>query len=896
MKTAKTAKTTTKKKIVLIDGPSLVYRAFYALPTTLATKEGLITNAVYGFTSMLIRLLGDVKPDVLLVAFDKPGPTFRHEAFEDYKAHRPETPDDLKSQIPLVKEILEVLKIPLLEMAGFEADDILATLAKKGSEEKDEVIIVTADRDMLQLVNREVTVMSTRRGITDMKAYDPQNVTERFGLPPEKIPDMLGLKGDPSDNIPGVPGIGEKTAAKLIQEYGTIEKVLENIDQIPQRFQKALKQHKEQALLSKELATLIYDVPIEVNFDQYRVGEWEDEKVAELFSSLEFNTLLERLKIPSLAKTKVKEESFGETKVVASENDLKMLGEKLDKCQEIALEIVAGAPNLFGQGLEALIIAPKENKENKELREPKEPKENLAFYLPIDTKLQTLSFIRPYLEDDSLKKVVYDGKSQIITLNREGINLKGLSFDVLIAAYLLEPTAAEYPLANLIEKYLLAKLPSPESTKNLGQRALALLKLKQVLEEELKQRGLWRLFIEVEVPLVSVLAKMEMDGVSIDSAALNDFSKEIELMISKLEEEIFSLADEQFNISSPQQLRKILFEKLGLKTQKKTKTGYSTDSSVLIKLASAHPIIEKILNYRELTKLKSTYTDVFPKLIDSQSGRLHTSFNQTVTATGRLSSSNPNLQNIPIRTELGRRIREAFVAKDPSHKLLVADYSQIELRILAHLAEDKNLLKAFEEGKDIHRATASEVFGVGPEDVTPQLRRRAKAVNFGIVYGISGRGLSEQLRTSKEEAQDYIDKYFQRYPQVKEFMEKIIAQGYRDGCARTIMGRLRELPELKSSNYQIKSFGERLAINTPIQGSAADIIKIAMVKLDKKLEEAKLKTKMLLQVHDELVFEVPKNESDRAKSLIKEVMENIYPLKAKLEVDIVTAPNWKEAH
>ena len=896
MKTAKTAKTATKKKIVLIDGPSLVYRAFYALPTTLATKEGLITNAVYGFTSMLIRLLGDVKPDVLLVAFDKPGPTFRHEAFEDYKAHRPETPDDLKSQIPLVKEILEVLKIPLLEMAGFEADDILATLAKKGSEEKDEVIIVTADRDMLQLVTREVTVMSTRRGITDMKAYNPQNVTERFGLPPEKIPDMLGLKGDPSDNIPGVPGIGEKTAAKLIQEYGTIEKVLENIDQIPQRFQKALKQHKEQALLSKELATLIYDVPIEINFDQYKVGEWEDEKVAELFSSLEFNTLLERLKIPSLAKTKVKEESFGETKVVASENDLKMLGEKLDKCQEIALEIVAGAPNLFGQGLEALIIAPKENKENKELREPKEPKENLAFYLPIDTKLQTLSFIRPYLEDDSLKKVVYDGKSQIITLNREGINLKGLSFDVLIAAYLLEPTAAEYPLANLIEKYLLAKLPSPESTKNLGQRALALLKLKQVLEEELKQRGLWRLFIEVEVPLVSVLAKMEMDGVSIDSAALNDFSKEIELMISKLEEEIFSLADEQFNISSPQQLRKILFEKLGLKTQKKTKTGYSTDSSVLIKLASAHPIIEKILNYRELTKLKSTYTDVFPKLIDSQSGRLHTSFNQTVTATGRLSSSNPNLQNIPIRTELGRRIREAFVAKDPSHKLLVADYSQIELRILAHLAEDKNLLKAFEEGKDIHRATASEVFGVSPEDVTPELRRRAKAVNFGIVYGISGRGLSEQLRISKEEAQDYIDKYFQRYPQVKEFMEKIIAQGYRDGCARTIMGRWRELPELKSSNYQIKSFGERLAVNTPIQGSAADIIKMAMVKLDKKLEEAQLKTKMLLQVHDELVFEVPKNESDRAKSLIKEVMENIYPLKAKLEVDIVTAPNWKEAH
>src|SRR3990170_1397622 len=896
MKTAKTAKTTTKKKIVLIDGPSLVYRAFYALPTTLATKEGLITNAVYGFTSMLIRLLGDVKPDVLLVAFDKPGPTFRHEAFEDYKAHRPETPDDLKSQIPLVKEILEVLKIPLLEMAGFEADDILATLAKKWSEEKDEVIIVTADRDMLQLVNREVTVMSTRRGITDMKAYDPQNVTERFGLPPEKIPDMLGLKGDPSDNIPGVPGIGEKTAAKLIQEYGTIEKVLENIDQIPQRFQKALKQHKEQALLSKELATLIYDVPIEVNFDQYRVGEWEDEKVAELFSSLEFNTLLERLKIPSLAKTKVKEESFGETKVVASENDLKMLGEKLDKCQEIALEIVAGAPNLFGQGLEALIIAPKENKENKELREPKESKENLAFYLPIDTKLQTLSFIRPYLEDYSLKKVVYDGKSQIITLNREGINLKGLSFDVLIAAYLLEPTAAEYPLANLFEKYLLAKLPSPESTKNQGQRALALLKLKQVLAEKLGDRGLWRLFTEVEAPLVSVLAKMEMVGVSIDSAALNDFSKEIELMISKLEEEIFSLADEQFNVSSPQQLRKILFEKLGLKTQKKTKTGYSTDSSVLIKLASAHPIIEKILNYRELTKLKSTYTDVFPKLIDSQSGRLHTSFNQTVTATGRLSSSNPNLQNIPIRTELGRRIREAFVAKDPSHKLLVADYSQIELRILAHLAEDKNLLKAFEEGKDIHRATASEVFGVGPEDVTPQLRRRAKAVNFGIVYGISGRGLSEQLRISKEEAQDYIDKYLKRYPQVKEFIEKIIAQGYRDGCARTLMGRWRELPELKSSNYQIKSFGERLAVNTPIQGSAADIIKMAMVKLDKKLEEAKLKTKMLLQVHDELVFEVPKNESDRAKSLIKEVMENIYPLKAKLEVDIVTAPNWKEAH
>lgn len=866
-----------KKKIILIDGNSLVYRAFFALPTSLTTSSGQVTNAVYGFTSMLIKLIREEKPNVILVAFDK-GKSVRVKQYAEYKAHRPKTPDELRSQFPLVKDVLEVLKIPFFEIKGFEADDILATLAKEAEGEGDEVIVVTSDKDALQLVSPKTKIMTTKKGITNTVLYDRKAVIERYGVPPEKVVDLLGLKGDPSDNIPGVPGIGEKTAAKLLQEFGSLENVLKNVDKISgEKLKNSLIEFAEQARLSKQLATLDFNSPIEVNFEEYELGGWGEQEVRELFSSLGFNTLLKRF-FSEDNNFFVKEvEKLNPTILeLRKESDWQSFLKKIEsKCVFGFHALMGGNGDSVSKRVLKLAVA---------------FDDGTAYLI----SKASLGKIEPYLKSTDFQKIVYDGKSLVNCLRNEKINLKGISFDVMVAAYLIDPLQNGYSLENLSKQYL--QLGFSEGKDDmLAQSGLAIVRLRDILSKELAAKDLLKLFKEVEMPLIYVLADMEWEGVGIDVDYLKNFSINLGDTLKTLESEICNLAGEDFNVNSSKQLGGVLFEKLGLACGKKTKTGYSTDFSVLNKLIDAHPIIEKIIRYRELYKLNSTYITALPKLVNPKTGRLHTSFNQTVTATGRLSSSNPNLQNIPIKGELGREMRRAFIASRPGDELLTADYSQIELRILAHVSEDENLICAFNEGEDIHAKTASEVFGVNIDEVTSEMRRAAKAVNFGIVYGISSFGLSEQLGISKEEAASYIELYFKRYPKVKHYIEESIALAYKNGYVRTLLGRRRCLSELKSSNYRVRSFGERLAINFPIQGSAADIIKIAMVCIYGELEKQGLQTRMVLQVHDELIFEVPPLEREIVVDLVRSAMENAYPLKVKMRVDIKIGDNWLEA-
>ena len=865
-----------KKKIILIDGNSLVYRAFFALPVSLTTSSGQIINAVYGFVSMLVKLIREEKPTVVLVAFDK-GKSNRVKQYADYKAHRPKTPDELRSQFPLVKDVLKALKIPIFEIEGYEADDILATLAKEAKNEGDEVVVVTGDKDALQLISPKVKIMTTKKGITSTVLYDRQAVIERYGVSPERMVDFLGLRGDPSDNIPGVPGIGEKTATKLLQEFESLENVLKNVDKVSgKKIKGALMEFGEQAMLSKQLAVLDSNSPIEVNIGDYKLGNWDEQEVRGLFAALEFNTLLERL--------------FSKDNNFFTDRLAEILHPKVLRLDDGGdwdgfLKKVE-SNRLFGLWV---AMSEEDNSMNRKAKKIGISLDDCVYFIP---KI-FFGRIKPYLESRDYKKTVYDGKSVINCLRNEKIIVKGINFDVMVAAYLLDPLKDKYSLEEISEKYLKAGF-SQKGEEVFGQSVLAVLKLKDVLNEKLKEMGLLDLFETVEMPLVYVLSDMEWEGVGIDVGYLKNLSLNIEDNLNNLERDICNLAGEELNVNSSQQIGKILFEKLGLKCIKKTKTGYSTDYSVLLKLVDAHPIIEKIIRYRELHKLLSTYVSVLPRLVDSKTGRLHTSFNQTITATGRLSSSNPNLQNIPIRGELGRDVRKAFVPSRAGDELLVADYSQIELRILAHLSEDENLIRAFEEGKDIHAKTASEVFGVDVGEVAPAMRRAAKAVNFGIVYGMSPFGLSEQLNISKEEAASYIEFYFNRYPKVKRYIEESLVLAYKNGYVKTFLGRQRNLPELKSSNYRVRSFGERLTINFPIQGSAADIIKIAMVNLDNELKKRGMQTRMILQVHDELVFEVPPLERGIVAGLVRDIMENAYPLRVKMEVDIRTGNNWLE--
>jgi len=888
-----------KNKIILIDANSLVYRAFFALPKTLATSSGQVTNAVYGFTSMLIKLLKEEKPDVVIAAFDRAAPTFRHETFEQYRAHREPTPNELISQFPLVKEVLSVLNIPVFEMDGFEADDILATLASEAEAERDDVIVVTGDKDAFQLVDDHIKVMTTKKGISDIVIYDREKVRERYGVTPEQFADYLALKGDTSDNIPGVPGVGEKTAAKLIQQFGSIENLLKNLDAVEnKRWREMLSEHASEAELSKMLAVLDREVPIDVDFDECKLDGWDEEKIRALFSKLEFFTLLDRLLSQNKQRThKADDVQTLDTALeiidIASEEIFAQLASDIEAGHHIAVAIISTGVNTVDRQITSVALATGDSKIYtciQEISGELFPQEHTV--LPID---RVLSLAKPYLESKSINKTGHDLKRMMLALWNANIKPQALDFDTMIAAYLLNPERSDYPIDELAAINLGISVAADTERERLANEAIANFRLKPRLKEQLVEKDLFKLFEEVEMPLVPVLARMEHEGVGLDTDYLEDLSKEVEIFLENIESEIYSLAGRQFNINSPQQLGFILFDKLGLPTAKKTKTGYSTDANVLHKLVTVHPIAEKIIAYRELAKLKSTYIDALPKLINPKTGKLHTSFNQTVTTTGRLSSSNPNLQNIPVRTELGQRIREAFIPSNPGDIFMAADYSQIELRLLAHYSEEEALLEAFEADMDIHEATAMQVFGVLPEQVTSQMRRMAKVVNFGVLYGMSPFGLADRLDIPLADARNFINRYFKRLPKVEEFIKKTIEEATKKGYVETLLGRRRYIPELKSGNTKIRSLGERFAVNAPLQGSAADIIKVAMVRIDKQIEEENLQIKMVLQVHDELIFEVPEREREIAANLINVMMENAYPLKVRLKVETSIGYNWKEA-
>ncbi|MBO8138280.1 MAG: DNA polymerase I [Desulfotomaculum sp.] len=871
-----------KDTLIVVDGNSLAYRAFHAIPL-LTTTKGLITNAAYGFTNMLYKILKEEKPGLAAVAFDKGKITFRNEQYSDYKANRKATPDELRPQFPIIKDILDAMNIKVFEMEGYEADDLIGTIVSKAEEVGLATLIVTGDRDALQLVSPRTRVLLTRKGITTLEVFDEGKVWERFGVYPNQFIDFRALTGDSSDNIPGVPGIGEKTAAKLLQKYPTLDEIYNNLDELPKRQREKLHEHREQALLSKKLVTIEKNVPIKVDLAECAYGAPDYKRLLELFTELEFKSLVKSIIGKDTDKKSRKKEEKNDQEAVETFKVGYIKLTKPDQLDELLNDVTRAekaAVSVNGTveaGLCAAALAT----------------ENQVYYLPLENKPEHLQVLKKICEDEKVSKYCHDGKGIIWLLHHHGIKLVNLGFDTMVASYLLNPASPNLDLEDIALQNLGIVLPTGGEVP-LPAQAEAVKKLVPILHEKLKQQDEERLFYEVELPLVPVLAKMEINGIKADRQELEKMSEELGRRIDELTREIYELAGEEFNINSPKQLGKILFEKLGLPVIKKTKTGYSTDASVLEQLAEKHDIVQKILQHRQLVKLKSTYADGLAGLIDKNTGRIHTTLHQTVTATGRLSSSDPNLQNIPIRLDLGRRIRKVFVPRHQDNVILAADYSQIELRILAHMSGDASFLEAFNTGQDIHTRTASEVFDVPVEKVTREMRSKAKAVNFGIVYGISDYGLARDIKVSRAEARRYIDNYFSRCPGVKNYIDRTVKEAKEKGYVTTLLNRRRYLPDLFSPNRMARNFGERAAMNTPIQGSAADIIKLAMIRIDRELEKRNLKTKMVLQVHDELIFDVPKNELPEVIDLVKECMENAVVLDVPLEVDIKVGPSWYE--
>jgi DNA polymerase-1 len=870
------------KKLVILDGNSLAHRAFYALPL-LSTTTGQFTNAVYGFTTMLQKVVRQEKPDYLAVAFDAGKITFRHQEYESYKAHRIATPPELRPQFPLIKKILAALRIPVLEVEGYEADDVIGTVARIAAQQGIETMIVTGDKDMLQLVTENIQALITKKGISELERYSRELVRKKYGIEPLQIPDFKGLVGDPSDNIPGVPGIGEKTAVKLLNQFQTLEDCLAHLDKLPQKLRNLLEEYGEQALLSKKLATIETRVPISVDFSSLEVEEPDYQELISVFQELEFKSLLKSLQeeLPESLGTGVSEEATSLISVVSVEEIPSVIA-AIKKAGRCAFWFERNSRPPHKDALRSLGLAWEENR-------------GVTILFPEDGELQQrmLSSLSQLFADPKIEKLCHDAKAEMVMLACRDISLEGVKGDTMLAAYLLNPASPSPTLEEVHLKYLNQVVAfSAHDQTVAGRRAAAIFSVWPVLLQELENCELSSLFFDLELPLSAVLAEMELHGVKLDIDQLEEMSRELDAQLEELTEEIYRLAGEKFNINSPRQLGTILFEKLKLPVIKKTKTGYSTDASVLEELAAYHEIAAKILEYRQLMKLKTTYIDGLRSLIDEKTGKVHTTFNQTITATGRLSSAEPNLQNIPIRMEVGRKIRRAFVPSAPGWMMLSADYSQIELRILAHFSQDPGLIEAFQKGEDIHTRTASEIFGVPPEEVTPELRRRAKGVNFGIVYGITDFGLSRDIGVSREEAAAYIENYFLKHPGVKKFIEETITKAREQGYVTTLLKRRRYLPDLFSSNRAVRAFGERTAINTPIQGSAADIIKLAMLRVDRAIKEKRLRAKMILQVHDELVFEAPSEEIPVLVPLVRESMENAVELSVPLEVDIKVGPNW----
>jgi len=885
-------------KVYLIDGSSYIYRAFFAI-AHLSNSKGFPTNAIYVFTNMLLKILREKGAEYAAIAFDAPGPTFRHEAFGEYKANRPSMPEDLRVQVPHIKEVVSALRLPVLEKEGYEADDLIATLARKLEKEGMETVIVSGDKDLMQLVSSRVTMYDPMKD----KTFQVPEVKERFGVSPDKVVEVMGLMGDTSDNIPGVPGIGPKTAGQLIEEFGSIEELLKNVGRVKNaRVRASLDRHAEQARLSRELATLDSDASLDWALENLKIGEPDRKKLQEIFKEMEFSKLLKDFSL----RPNHGEDDY---RLITGRAEFEELVGNLRKAGTFALDLESTSIEPMRAEIVGLSFSFQPHQD---------------FYLPVGhtypgapgqlPRQEVLQTLRPLLEDPRLKKYGQNIKYDYILLANSGIRLRGIAGDNMIASYLLNPSKHRHSLEELSREYLDRQIITYSDVAGSGAKAIPFsqvtvekacrysgedadltLQLAQLLMPKIEAEGFADLFHRVELPLIEVLAAMEMNGVRLDLPLLEVMSREFERKMDKISEEIFDLAGEPFNINSPQQLGKILFEKLKLPGGKRTKTGYSTDVEVLNELSRDFPLPAKVLEYRSLSKLKSTYVDALPQLVNPKTGRVHTSFNQTVTATGRLSSSDPNLQNIPIRSPEGRRIREAFIPEQ-GRLILSADYSQIELRILAHLSGDSLLVETFQEDRDVHAATAGEIFRVSPDQVNPEMRRLAKVINFGIIYGMSAFGLAKELGIQPAVAQAYIANYFQKYHGVRDYIDRSLEAAREKGYVITLMNRRRYLPDIKSQNRSIRQFAERIAINAPIQGTAADLIKAAMIRIHRRLIQEGRESKLTLQIHDELVFEVPEGELEGLRALVKEEMEGVMKLSIPLKVDIGLGKNWAEAH
>lgn len=868
------------EKILLLDGNSLAYRAFFALPL-LTNEHGIHTNAVYGFTMMLQKIMDEEKPTHMLVAFDAGKTTFRHSTFGDYKGGRQKTPPELSEQFPYIRKLIDAYGIKRYELEMYEADDIIGTLSKRADEKGQQVVIVSGDKDLTQLATDKTTVYITRKGITDIEKYTPEHVQEKYGLTPLQIIDMKGLMGDASDNIPGVPGVGEKTAIKLLKEHGSVEDLYKALDTVSGvKLKEKLIANEEQAIMSKALATIETAAPIQISIDDLSYTGPNMEEVIEVWKELAFKTLLEK-------SDYISEES--ETTEVAFEIVEKIDSTILDKVMSVHLEMYDGQYHTS----ELLGIALSDGEK--------------GYFAPAEIAFQSKDFCS-WLENATNKKYLADSKATQAVSRKHNVNVQGVEFDLLLAAYIVNPAISSEDVAAIAKEFgyfnLLtndsvygkgAKKTAPEIEKiaeHAVRKARAIWDLKEKLEVKLEENEQYALYKEIELPLASILGTMESDGVLVDKQILVEMGHELNIKLRAIEQDIYALAGETFNINSPKQLGVILFEKIGLTPIKKTKTGYSTAADVLEKLASEHEIIEQILLYRQLGKLNSTYIEGLLKEIHEDDGKIHTRYQQALTSTGRLSSINPNLQNIPVRLEEGRKIRKAFVPSQPGWVMFAADYSQIELRVLAHMSKDENLVEAFNNDLDIHTKTAMDVFHVEQEAVTSDMRRAAKAVNFGIVYGISDYGLSQNLDITRKEAATFIENYLNSFPGVKGYMDDIVHDAKQTGYVTTILNRRRYLPEITSSNFNLRSFAERTAMNTPIQGSAADIIKKAMIDMAERLISENMQTKMLLQVHDELIFEAPPEEIAMLEKIVPEVMENTIKLIVPLKVDYAFGSSW----
>jgi DNA polymerase-1 len=933
----------TRETLYLLDGTALAYRAYFSFITRpLINSKGMNTGAIYGFTTALMKILDEERPDHIAVVFDTPEPTFRHKLYDKYKATRERMPEDMASQLGKLKDVVRAFQTPLLELPGYEADDVMGTLARRAEKEGVLTYLVTGDKDFMQLISPLIKIYRPGKAGTEPEVVDERGVKEKFGVRPDRVIDVLGLIGDKSDNVPGVPGIGEKTAIPLVLEYGTIENLYKNIDKIPQKgVREKLLANKDLALLSKRLVTIATDAPVKIDFHRLRATERDAKQLVSLFADLEFKTLLSKVGKPGPPPETHREEpptpehepptdhtsDAHQYETVLTVDGLKKLCASLRRSDLFAFDTETTGVDPMQAHLVGLSFAAGDQR---------------AWYLPVRTRAfghgangglfdgaddrlpaghlttaiaweDALPLVKPVLEDPKLPKIAQNAKYDMLVLRMHGIEVRGLTFDTMVASYVLK-AEGQHNLDALALGMLNYRMISYEDLTGSGraQKTITEVPLEQVAEYSaedaditlrlfhrlrpaLQDQGLLELCEKMEFPLIDVLVRVEAAGVSLDTEHLASMSKELERQLQNLVTAIHRDAGQTFNINSTQQLGEILFTRLKLPTQKKTKTGYSTDVSVLEALREQHPIIEKLLEFRQLTKLKSTYVDALPSLVNPKTRRVHTSYNQTVAATGRLSSSDPNLQNIPIRTEIGRQIRKAFVPSG-TNVLLSADYSQIELRIMAHMSADEGLVQAFLDGEDIHTTTAVKVFGVPAPEVTRDMRRKAKEVNFGIMYGIGPFGLKTRLGISQGEAQEIIVRYFERFPKVRQFINDTLRDARANGYVTTMFGRRRFFPDITSRNQVVRSNAERAAINMPIQGSAADMIKVAMIQIDHRLHEEGLRSLMILQVHDELVFEVPETEVPTVTTLVRDRMRHAVELRVPVDVEIGAGRNWLEAH